>query len=202
MELGGLIVGLGNPGEQYRNTRHNLGFMVIEALLAHIREFAQTAGLSGRKDAWNLWRCPLLPGRRQEWLLAQPLTYMNNSGDAVQRVAAYYRIDIDDILVLHDELDLPLGRMKMKKGGGNAGHNGIRSIEQMLGSPDFYRLRLGVGKVPGLPGVSRVLGSFHPDEKQNLEKIIEAATHAVRLFADQGPVKAQQFCNGFRIETS
>lgn len=195
MELGGLIVGLGNPGPEYRDTRHNFGFMVIEALVEAAEKQDAVRQLSGRKDPFILWRCPL-PGASRPWLLAEPLTYMNRSGEAVQRIAAYYRIEVEDILVVQDELDLPLGRMKLKQGGGNAGHKGIASIEQLLGSPNFYRLRLGVGKAGD--GVARVLGRFAASELQGLRETVAAAVTGVGLFASRGPAMAVRYCNAFR----
>lgn len=197
MEPGGLIVGLGNPGEEYRRTRHNFGFMVVEALLAAAEKSDAVRQLSGRKDPFVLWRCPL-PDATVPWLLAEPLTYMNRSGEAVQRIAAYYRIETERILVVQDELDLPLGRMKFKQGGGSAGHKGIISIEQMLGSADFYRLRLGVGKAAGRDGASWVLGRFGADEAEILQATIAAAMTGIGLFASRGAAMAQRYCNAFR----
>lgn len=200
MNLDGLIVGLGNPGGQYQGTRHNFGFMVLEALLEACVRQGEARKLSGQKDPFNLWRA-VFPGRSGgSWLLAEPLAFMNRSGEAVQRIAAYYHVEHERILVLHDELDLPLGRMKLKKGGGSAGHNGIRSIEQMLGTPDFFRLRLGVGKPPGHDGASWVLGRFRDEEKALLNKVIEGAVQGVLLFTENGERTAQQFCNGFSTD--
>ena len=200
MELGGLIVGLGNPGREYEYTRHNFGFMVIDALLAACERYSPPNRLSGQRDPYGLWRVTLPDhkGRRLDWLLATPLTYMNRSGEPVQRIAAYYHIEPESLLVLHDELDLPLGRMKMKKGGGNAGHNGLRSIQQMLGTPDFYRLRLGIGKGRG-DGASWVLGRFSEEEREPLRATLAGAVEGLELFMRQGPKKAQQFCNGFSL---
>lgn len=201
MEIGGLIVGLGNPGREYEDTRHNFGFMALEALLAACAKQAPAHRLSGQRDPYELWRMTLPDdkGRRLDWLLATPLTYMNRSGEPVQRIAAYYHVEPESILVLHDELDLPLGRMKLKKGGGNAGHNGLRSIQQMLGTPDFYRLRLGIGKRSG-SGASWVLGRFNEDERALLKATLAAAAEGLGLFMRQGSRKAQQFCNGFSLE--
>lgn len=200
MELGGLIVGLGNPGAEYADTRHNFGFLAAEALRAHCERAGSLRKLSGQKDSYLLWRLALRPSGGSEWLLAMPLTYMNRSGMAVQRIAAYYRIDPEHILVLHDELDLPLGRMKLKKGGGHAGHKGILSIQQLLGTPEFYRLRLGIGKPAGYDSASYVLGRFAEEERDSLAETLEAAVRGVLLFMDQGPQAAQQFCNGFALQ--
>lgn len=201
MELGGLIVGLGNPGREYEFTRHNFGFMAIEALIASRERQGPVNRLSGQRDPYELWRLTLpdAKGRRLDWLLATPLTFMNRSGEPVQRIAAYYQVEPESILVLHDELDLPLGRMKLKKGGGNAGHNGLRSLQQMLGTPEFYRLRLGIGKGRG-SGASWVLGRFAEEERDALRTTLAAAAEGIELFMRQGPKKAQQFCNGFSLE--
>ena len=144
MELSGLIVGLGNPGREYEHTRHNFGFQTVQALLGRLEEVSRIDKLSKNQDRYLLWRAVKRDG--SAWLLQLPLTFMNNSGEAVRRVVDYYGLETEHILVVHDELDLPLGRIKMKKAGGNAGHNGLKSIQQMLGSPDFYRIRLGIGK--------------------------------------------------------
>jgi PTH1 family peptidyl-tRNA hydrolase len=198
MELRGLIVGLGNPGPEYEKTRHNFGFMVVDALLAGWTEPDGPKPLSGRKDPFFLWRVADRDSQA-DWLFCKPLTWMNKSGEAVQRVSARYRIPPQRILVLHDELDLPLGRMKLKQGGGNAGHNGLRSTQQMLGVPDFSRLRLGIGKAPDRDGVSHVLGRFTAAEREALAKIIAAAAQGVRLFMRDGENAARQFCNGFSL---
>lgn len=200
MESGGLIVGLGNPGADYAETRHNFGFLAAEALRAHCERAGSLRKLSGQKDPYLLWRLALRPSGGPERLLAMPLTYMNRSGMAVQRIAAYYRIEPEHILVLHDELDLPLGRMKLKKGGGHAGHKGVLSIQQLLGTPEFYRLRLGIGKPAGYDSASYVLGRFAEEERSPLAEAIEAAVRGVLLFMEQGPRAAQQFCNGFSLQ--
>jgi len=199
MNLRGLITGLGNPGPEYERTRHNFGFMLIGALIREAESKGFVRLLSGKKDPCALWRASF-GGNTGEWLLCTPFTFMNRSGDVVQRIAAYHHIQPQDILVLHDELDLPLGRMKLKKGGGNAGHNGLRSIQQMLGTPDFYRLRLGIGKPQGYDSASYVLGRFSADEQDSLVKTLDAAVRGVILFIRDGERTAQQFCNGFVLE--
>jgi PTH1 family peptidyl-tRNA hydrolase len=151
------------------------------------------------KIPFFLWRVAER-GNRADWLFCLPQTWMNRSGEAVQRAAARYRVAPQGILVLHDELDLPLGRMKLKLGGGNAGHNGLRSLQQMLGSPDFYRLRLGIGKPVDRDGASHVLGRFAAAEREPLARAIDAAARGVLLFMREGEVAARQFCNGFSLE--
>ncbi len=197
MGLCGLIAGLGNPGREYENTRHNFGFLVVEELLRACAPRHALRTLSGKGDAFHLWRCADVGAPGCDWLFCTPLTYMNRSGEAIQRVAAYYRILTENILVLHDEMDLPLGRMKLKKGGGNAGHKGLQSIQQMLGTPDFFRLRLGIGKQAGREGAAFVLDRFSPDERESLNRTIAAAVQGVELFMRDGPEKSQRFCNGF-----
>lgn len=201
MQLQGLVVGLGNPGKEYENTRHNFGFMLIETVLGIFEKEGFARCLSGKNDKYRLWRCgsPRLGG---EWLLCTPLTFMNKSGEAVQRIAAYYQISSEAILVLHDELDLPLGRLKLKKGGGNAGHNGLRSIQQLLGTPDFYRLRLGIGKPAHSPGASYVLSRFSAAEQKCLQETLDGAAKGIFLFLSEGEKSAQQFINSFAPETA
>lgn len=196
MELGGLIAGLGNPGKEYAATRHNYGFMLVEAFLEECLRLGSVNKLSGQKDPFHLWRCSLR-GERMDWLVTTPLTFMNRSGEAVQRISAYYHIAPEQILVAHDELDIPLGRMKMKIGGGHAGHNGIRSIQQMLGTPDFYRLRLGIGKPAGHDSASYVLSRFSTEQQALLTETISAAVSGLLSFIKEGPRKAQQFFNSF-----
>ena len=200
MDLRGLIVGLGNPGPEYERTRHNFGFMLVDVLLAEAGRHGSVRLLSGKKDPFALWRADFGKTAGREWLLTTPFTFMNRSGDAVQRITAYYHLDAGSTLVLHDELDLPLGRMKFKKGGGNAGHNGLRSIQQMLGTPDFYRLRLGIGKPAGYDSAAYVLSRFSQTEQEPLAKTLEAAAQGVLLFTREGERAAQQFCNGFSLE--
>ena len=137
MAVAGLIVGLGNPGKQYESTRHNMGFLFVDELL---REAKNVSSMSGDKFRCELWKAAL-PGSPDQWLIAKPQTFMNLSGECVQPLAAWHRLLPENILVVHDELDIAPGRMKFKKGGGNAGHNGLKSITQRLGTPDFYRLR-------------------------------------------------------------
>ena len=148
MDFGGVVVGLGNPGNQYAGTRHNCGFAFVESLLDHARrEGGQVQSQNGGKFSCELWRLRYdgLPG---DWLAAMPQTFMNLSGQCVQPLLAWHKIRPDQLVVVHDELDIPAGELRFKKGGGNAGHNGLKSITQLLGTPDFYRLRIGIGRPP------------------------------------------------------
>jgi PTH1 family peptidyl-tRNA hydrolase len=198
MDICGLIVGLGNPGAEYSRTRHNLGFTVLEGLLSDCDKAGVLHKLSGRKNLFALWKARFedAGGADKVWLLSEPLTYMNASGEAVRAVSSYYRVAPENILVVHDELDLPPGRMKMKKGGGSAGHKGVESIAQCLGTADFFRLRIGIGKAP-YNTRSFVLGRFAENEAELMDKCIAAAAESVLMFTREGAVKAQQFCNSF-----
>ena len=186
MNWAGLIVGLGNPGREYESTRHNMGFMLLDALCARAekdRRLVQRQ--SGDKFRCELWKIEL-PGNTTPWLLCKPQTYMNESGRSVQPLAAWHKISPQAILVAHDELDLPLGRIRAKSGGGNAGHNGLASITQMLGTPDFHRVRLGIGRPPFGEVTPWVLGRFGAEENQKLATVLEAGVEIVHLFATEG----------------
>lgn len=196
MELNGLIVGLGNPGPQYRGTRHNVGFMSVQSLLEEVERGNGRAPeqLSGSRFNALLWRIQIPRGG--SWLAAMPQTFMNLSGDAVQPLMAWYKLQPEQLLVVHDELDLEPGRMKLKKGGGAAGHNGIKSIQQRLGTPEFYRLRVGIGKPENREQViSWVLGRFFDPERTIMEKTFPDVVDAILRFAVEGPERAINVAN-------
>ncbi len=178
MQRTGLIVGLGNPGKEYENTRHNFGFMSVDAAVERLCPPSGVSLLSGKKDKFILQRCAILGSGT--WFFAKPLTFMNNSGQAVQHIADYYRIETENILVVHDELDLELGHLKFKLGGGNAGHRGLQSIQQMLGTGDFYRLRLGIGKKA--EAYNWVLGRFFAEESGVVGEVLEKSAEIIRCF--------------------
>ena len=168
-----LIVGLGNPGEQYRASRHNLGFLVLDQL-------AGQYGISLQKRAFDAF---LGKGRLGSGaiILAKPQTYMNLSGNAVQKLVEYFKIDVENLIIIHDDLDLPFQTLRLKKGGGDGGHRGLASIIQHLGSPDFLRVRIGIGKPIRKTMVeSYVLAPFSEDETIVLPRLIEQTCEAVR----------------------
>ncbi|MBI4804484.1 MAG: aminoacyl-tRNA hydrolase [Desulfovibrio sp.] len=192
-----LIAGLGNPGPKYEKTRHNFGFMAVDALL----DAGSMRQLSMGKDAdlYNL----RLPGIDGEVLVIKPMTFMNLSGRAIAHALNYYKLSVEDLVVVHDELDLPLGRMRMKKGGGLAGHNGLKSIVAETGSQDFVRLRLGIGRPQGRIDVSSwVLNAFLPGERVIAEKVLPAAVAALRLYLNQGLSDAMREAGQFSAEPS
>lgn len=202
MEIGGLFLGLGNPGAAYANTRHNFGFMLADALLETCRNGGDVTSLSGGKKKYDAWKCRLPIASSPMWIVAKPLTFMNKSGEAAAPLLQFYRIPPSRLVVAHDELDLPLGRMRFKSGGGAAGHNGVRSIAECLGTPDFFRLRLGIGKPAGFDTTSFVLGRFAEPEMKILQEVTTAALDGFFRFCAGGVKEAQQFINGFTISPS
>jgi len=167
-----LIVGLGNPGSRYQNNRHNVGFMVVDAMA---REGGLTwkshSRLDGEVATGQIARCPAV--------LLKPMTFMNLSGESVQPAAHFYRVEVERIIVVHDDIDLDLGRLKLKQGGGDGGHKGLRSMTQQLGSPKYVRIRCGVGRSERGGVVGHVLSNFRPEEREALEELTERASAAV-----------------------
>jgi len=196
MEVDGLFLGLGNPGSTYVSTRHNLGFIMAESLLDACRRDGDISPLSGGKKRYEAWKCRL-PNIGQTWIVAKPQTFMNKSGEAAVTLLQYYRIPFSRLVVAHDELDLPIGKMRFKFSGSAAGHNGIRSITECLGSPDFYRLRLGIGKPEGFDTTSFVLGRFAEPETKIIEDLLPAAVEGFFHFCRSGIKDAQQRINSF-----
>ena len=167
-----LVVGLGNPGKEYERTRHNAGFWLVERL-------AQSKGIALRKDP----KFKALVGKNAggAWFLL-PQSYMNLSGQPVQMLAGFFKFKPEEILVVHDELDFPPGVAKMKQGGGIAGHNGLKDISQRIGSHDYWRLRIGVGKPPaGSEGADYVLQKPPAEERAAIEAVIEKALEVLPL---------------------
>lgn len=169
-----LIVGLGNPGKKYAETRHNIGFMVLDSL-------ADKAGVHFADE--KRWKTQIAKdGMRY---LLKPQTFMNESGVAVAKVAAFYKIEPAEVLVVYDDLDLPLGRLRLRGAGSAGGHNGMRSIISHLGTQSFPRLRIGIGRAER-EAVGHVLGKFRTEERSELEKSVKNAVLAVALIAGQG----------------
>ncbi len=180
-----LVVGLGNPGKKYVGNRHNVGFMVAEKLLSE-------QSLPDPRDKFSgaFSKGAAFGG---DVAVLMPHTFMNLSGDSVQPACAFLKIEPKDVVVVHDELDLPFGEVRLKLGGGHAGHNGLRSIIQRLGTPDFVRVRVGVGRPPaGFAGdvADFVLSDFTASERAELPKLIEKALTAVERVARDGVQKA------------
>jgi PTH1 family peptidyl-tRNA hydrolase len=166
-----LILGLGNPGRRYQFTRHNIGFMVLEKIAAQWEVDLK------QKSFDALWNRGKIAGINV--LLAMPQTYMNLSGNAARKLLAYFKMDISNLIVIHDDLDLPFGKLRLKTGGGNAGHKGLKSIVTCLGSADFMRVRLGIGKPSDESRIEDyVLERFESKEAAELQQIIQLAADA------------------------
>lgn len=197
MAFAGLIVALGNPGKEYEETRHNLGWMALDEFIADLsRAGVQVSEIKGPKAALALWRAKI---NGADWLMCKPLTYMNKSGEAVGALLRFYRIELENMLVLHDEVDLPLGRIKLKKGGGTAGHNGLKSLAQHLGSQEFARLRLGVGKPVRGEMANHVLARFRSDEAEVLEEVVKFAAAQVYEYTREDFDKVVARVNSFNL---
>jgi len=185
-----LVVGLGNPGKNYASHRHNVGFMVVEDLASRVRADSFREKFSGLIARASL-------GDEQAYLL-EPQTYMNESGRSVQPAMAFHKIAPTNLIVVHDELDLPFGQVRLKVGGGHAGHNGLRSIMAHVGTGDFIRLRIGIGRPPpGFGGevADFVLSSFDSGERTNLPDILKQATETVLEVAARGVSAAMNVRN-------
>jgi len=185
-----LIVGLGNPGREYRETRHNVGFMIVD-------EIARRHGLSWSMapsqvpDAFVTKKYGTDP-----LLLAKPLTYMNRSGEAVAALARYYDIASADLLIVIDEAALPFGKLRARPRGSAGGHNGLKSIVERLGTQEFPRLRLGVGRGDGRRDLAdHVLATFEPEERTELESVIARAADAAEMFAVEDIFKVMNVYN-------
>lgn len=179
-----LIVGLGNPGPEYEQTRHNAGFWLVDNL---------ARGLPGcflqRESRFNALAAKASIAGKEVWLL-EPQTYMNRSGQSVGGLARFFKINPDEVLVVHDELDLPFGRLQLKAGGGAGGHNGLKSMVQCLGEDAFIRVRVGIGKPEGPNAKERVAGyvlsNFDDGERRQLEEIIGKAADMAESWVRDG----------------
>ncbi|MBD5552980.1 MAG: aminoacyl-tRNA hydrolase [Desulfovibrio sp.] len=195
MNYRGLVAGLGNPGQKYAGTRHNMGFMFIDDLLDLAGRDGEVRELNGRKFQAALWAVSM-PRLSGAWLCAKPLTFMNDSGVAVKPLLAWHNLAPDALVVVQDEMDIPAGELRFKFGGGSAGHNGIRSICAQLGSQDFYRLRIGIGK-PLLreETLAWVLGRQDQAEREKIQAIMPYALETFFIFADKGLAPAMQYAH-------
>lgn len=188
-----LIVGLGNPGKQYENTRHNAGFSVVEKLLEVL------PGDFKKEDAFSsfYWKGRAAGGNI---FIQKPLTYMNLSGKAVASLMNYYKISHQEMLLVYDDLDLPLGKLRIRKGGSSGGHNGVESVAQETGSKDFARLRIGIGRTDArIQQVDYVLSGFAGDEQKLFGKVVDKAVEAVKLILSRGLQPAMNEFNGVSV---
>jgi PTH1 family peptidyl-tRNA hydrolase len=193
-----LVVGLGNPGAEYRETRHNLGFEVAD-------ELARRWGVESWREAFEALTARAVRGG-EAVMLAKPLTFMNLSGRAVAGVAGYYKVDVADLLVVTDDAVLPLGRLRARRGGSDGGHNGLRSVAQALGTQAFARLRIGVGRgeIQGPDGhviarpdmADHVLSRFRPEERETIAAAVGRAADASEMFVAEGIERVMNVFNG------
>jgi PTH1 family peptidyl-tRNA hydrolase len=181
-----VVVGLGNPGQEYAGTRHNIGQMVVD-------ELARRAGVSLSSHRKTHTRTATVRLAGQPVALAVPMSYMNLSGGPVSSLAKYQSATPESVIVVHDELDIPFGTVRLKRGGGSAGHNGLKDITKALGTPDYVRVRVGIGRPPGrMDAASFVLKPFSAAERKELDMLIVDAADAVESVLELGLEAAQQ----------
>ena len=185
-----LVVGLGNPGAEYKGTRHNIGFEVVEAVARAAKAALKTMRHRAQFGFALLGDTPVA--------LVKPLTYMNLSGDAVRELARHYGIAPVSVLVISDDLDLPVGKVRMRLEGSSGGHNGHKSLVQALATNVYPRIRVGIGKSEN-PTIDHVLTRFRPDERKDIDEAIEVCISAIYAWAEQGPDEAMRIANAPRI---
>ena len=184
-----LIVGLGNPGLAYRHNRHNVGFMVADALADKLEIPLKRVKFKAQIGNGKLGDIPVI--------IAKPLTFMNNSGEAVAPLVRYFKVPLERLLVIHDDMDLPLGTLRMRPSGGSAGHNGMLSIFDKLGTNAIPRLRVGIGRPPGrMDPADYVLQDFPKSDEELLKMVIAQACEAALAFITTGLEKAMNTYNG------
>lgn len=182
-----LVVGLGNPGPEYARTRHNVGQMVLDELASRLG-----GGFKAHKARAQVLETRLRPGGPR-LVLAKPMTYMNTSGGPVAGLAKFYDIAPEKIVAVHDEIDIPFAALKLKIGGGEGGHNGLRDMSKALSTKDYHRLRVGVGRPPGrMDAASYVLKPFSTVEAKELPFLLDDAADAVEHLVENGLLEAQQ----------
>lgn len=182
-----LIVGLGNPGSEYARTRHNAGFMALDRL-------ATRHGLSGARTRFH---AGMIEGSiaGDKCVLLQPMTYMNRSGLTVGEAVAFYKLQLSDLLIVVDDVALPVGRMRLRAAGSAGGHNGLIDIERALGTAEYPRLRIGVDAPGRVPQKDYVLGRFSPDQLFKLEPLLDVAANAIESWIKDGIAKAMTLYN-------
>ena len=184
-----LIVGLGNPGEKYAHTRHNAGFEVMSRLEAYY-------GVKLRKKLFVQDMIAEVTDGEKKIVLCEPLTYMNRSGECVKRLLSRFKVPQEKMLVIYDDIDLPPGKVRMRRNGGPGTHNGMRSIAQQLGNTDFPRIRVGTGDRPaGQDLAAWVLGHPGPEEREKMETAFDRAAECAKMWVQEGLDRAMQFGN-------
>lgn len=191
-----MIAGLGNPGEEYAQTRHNAGFKAIDELArqANVTYWKNQAGAEVASIKVNDAEAE---GGKREVILVKPQSYMNTSGGPISKLCAQYKVSVEELLVIHDELDIPAGDVRIKVGGGHAGHNGLRSIIDKMGSRDFSRVRVGIGNPPGrMPVADFVLKQLRSREAEDFDETTVRAAEAAATALTRGVIFARDHVNG------
>ena len=184
-----IVAGLGNPGGQYRGTRHNVGFEVVDLLASRHGVVFESAPADALQAKWRT--------NGEAVLLAKPLTFMNLSGPAIAELARYYRVSLADLLIVADDVNLPLGRLRLRPGGTEGGHNGLRSVADALGTVEYPRLRIGVGRGDARRDLAdHVLARFEPDEHEAITAAIARAADAAEMWLDRGIEDVMNVFNG------
>jgi PTH1 family peptidyl-tRNA hydrolase len=192
-----VIAGLGNPGPEYAGTRHNIGFAAIHALAERV---GGTPKRHKRAHALTLEGTIGLPGAMTSVVLAQPLDYMNRSGGPIKALLAFYDVPVDRLMVVHDDLDLPFDHLRVKFGGGDGGHNGLKSLRSALGTGDYTRVRLGIGRPPGRQDpADYVLKPFTADQRNHLPGFLDRADDAMISVIEHGVEWTQNRFHGSEI---
>lgn len=183
-----LVVGLGNVGEKYCFTRHNVGFMVVDRL-------AIVKGVSFREE--KKFKCFIGKYKHgfEDVILIKPTTFMNLSGEAVQLVMNYYKIDVEDVLIVYDDLSLELGKMRFRPNGSDGGHNGIKSVIKCVGTQSVPRLKIGIGPQPPIPSEQFVLQNFYKSQLEDLKPVLKSAIEGIEFYFDNDMSKAQNLYN-------
>jgi len=182
-----LIAGLGNPGIKYARNRHNVGFMTLDHLARAEHKRFERQRFNAQLLEVNL--------ADERVLLVKPQTYMNLSGSAVGKLAAFYRLARADVMIVYDDLDLPLGKIRLRANGSSGGHHGMESVIKHLGGSDIPRLRIGIGRPDPNQDIGHVLGNFHDDEMSALDDVLARAGNALRVWAREGIIKAMNEFN-------
>lgn len=191
-----MIAGLGNPGEEYAQTRHNAGFKAIDELArqANVTYWKNQAGAEVASIKVNDAEAE---GGKREVILVKPQSYMNTSGGPISKLCAQYKVSVEELLVIHDELDIPAGDVRIKVGGGHAGHNGLRSIIDKMGNRDFSRVRVGIGNPPGrMPVADFVLKQLRSREAEDFDETTVRAAEAAATALTRGVIFARDHVNG------
>jgi PTH1 family peptidyl-tRNA hydrolase len=182
-----IIVGLGNPGKEYKNTRHNIGYMVLEELASRYSIEKQESKFDAIIGQLRI--------KGEKVLLVKPLTFMNLSGQSVQPLVHWHKLELTDLMVVYDDMDLPLGTIRIRAGGGNGGHNGMKSIAARLATQEFSRVRIGIGRPEEREAVDWVLSRFAAGEKEQVEQAIKNAADALEKWITTGIVEVMNAYN-------